>query len=72
MKDIKVYRVYDTLKSEYFCTHKGKTVWPKSGSAKNAWNLVFSSFNTKFNNKEQTRYVIHKFSLVRDLEEVKE
>lgn len=64
-----VYRVYDTLNSEYWHSNKGKTIWPLAGSAKNAWNITSASIT--FNHPAQTRFIIHKFELVRSLEEVK-
>lgn len=67
MEDVKVYRVYDTKTSSYWSSQKGKTVWLRPGSAKNSWNI---GSGIHFNHEAQSRYIIHSFSLVRDLEEV--
>lgn len=63
-----VYRVYDTLNSEYWASFEGKTVFHSSGAAKNAWNTYQK---LRFNDPNQTRFIIHQFELKRILEEVK-
>lgn len=69
MSEVKVYRIYDTRTSEYFESRRGKTVWSSSRSAKLSWYMT--EFGTMlFDDKNQTRFILHQFSLVRDLEEV--
>lgn len=62
---MKVYRVYDTKKKEYWETFKPK-VWMKLGSAKNAWNIRRHHFGEPVFSG-QTRFVIHTFTLIRML-----
>lgn len=68
---MKVYRVYDTLKSEYWKTVKGRTVFMTKGEAEHSWNMFHGYHLNKFNDSIQTRYVIHSFDLIRRLEGVK-
>ncbi len=51
-----LHKVYDTQTDSYWSNVKGKSVWAKSGHAKNAW--CTSNAGT-FN--KQNRYVIHTF-----------
>ena len=64
----KVYRIYDTLNSEYWSWHSGDP-WDSVGVAKRNWSM-YQRGGTDFDHPEQTRYIIHSFSLLRDLEEV--
>ena len=34
-----LYAVYDTIEGSIWCSPKGKMVWDRIGSAKNAWNV---------------------------------
>jgi len=59
-----VYKVYDKETFDYWQTPKGKKVWAKTGSAKNAWNcqMAYRYGDKKFS--EQDRFTVHKFSMV--------
>ncbi len=51
-----LFRVFDKETGKYWKNTKGKTVWAKSGHAKNAWCV---SNRGTFN--EQNRFVVHCF-----------
>lgn len=70
LKEQRVFRVYDLVKFKYWTTPKGKTIWTKPASAKNAWNCQEACRygDPVFNDMNQARYEIHAFKLVRDFE----
>ncbi|AKJ73528.1 hypothetical protein SP40_87 [Salmonella phage 40] len=56
-----VFVIYDTV-DKFLWNSGAKVGWIKSGAAKNAWNLVNSSWNGKKYFDNQTRYVIVELS----------
>jgi len=52
--------VYDSESLQYWKTPKGKSIWEKKASAKNAWNANGLS-SIPFN--QQCRFEVHEFEL---------